>query len=137
MVESARHGEDASKAAAIVADAETLDFIAFALHRDVHAFGEHGVQMGAEHDQRLGGFRAGPAADDVAFAVGPYVLQAVGRKAARELFATFRLFEWRGGDLADTNLLFERPGLIGLDGFENGVEVLGLCGQGGESEYPA
>ena len=61
----------------------------------------------------------------------------MGGKAAGELLAAFGFFEWRGGNLADTYLLFERPGLIGLDGFENGVEVLGLCGQRGEDRNPA
>ena len=72
------------EAAAVVADARSLEQVALALHLDVGAFGEHRVEMRREHEMRMRG-RARIVAEHVADLVDAHVLQPELREDALQL----------------------------------------------------
>jgi hypothetical protein len=86
---------------------------------NVGAFGEDGVEMRGEHEV---GTRRGAGAhpDDIADfiymnAFEPGLLEQAGKLLSSNIFV-----EWRGGDFADANLLFNEARLIAFGGFERG-----------------
>ena len=90
LVQGADHADDDRQAAAVVADAGTLQPRSVLRHADVRLGREHGVEMGGEDEMR---FRTlpGALAENIADGVDADVLQTELREDGLELEPTFLL----------------------------------------------
>src|SRR5262249_17634520 len=106
--------EHDGQATAVIPDARPGESCAAALDGDVGALGKDGVEMPRDHD----GWtltRSRTLGDDVSDGVDPSG-EAERLHTRSKLEPAFGLLEWRRGDLAERNLLLERPRAVCADG---------------------
>ena len=108
-------GQHRRQSAAVVTDAGGRELGALALHLHVGPFGEHRVQVTAQHQRRS---RAGARdlADHVAFAIHAQLLNAKGGELVAERGSARGFLKRRRRDLAEGGLLGQRPLVLGLQG---------------------
>jgi hypothetical protein len=126
-LERTRRREHHGEPATVVADAAADEPAVLLLHPDVGPLGEHGVEVAGEHD---GGAVASAAAlaDHVAHRVHADVGKAELLQCRLVGDAARRLHEGGRGNLAERDLLLERPGVVRLQRVEHRAHV----GAGGE-----
>ncbi len=118
----ARHREHHGEPTAIVADSRAEESCPLTFHANDGAFGKDRVEMSRDHHVRSTP-RAPPLGDDVSLGVDARVAEPERGEATPKLLRASRFLERRRRDLADRNLLVERPRVARANRVERGADA--------------